>query len=173
MVECAVSLWFGLKWASERSGNCIKNVFFTTWNLKANMTVVYLRQLSVSSPESTQALLEERVDLGLLYGGGQVHGLQRAGVLVAARPRERERDHRRLLPLRQEVQESEPHRSVLVGKQKWKKGGGGENMKHEDVVREKPEVIFTWLAEVLCEVLLVPNDWACLLVRSFLASTAA
>lgn len=82
------------------------------------MTVLYLRQLSVSSSESTQALLEERVDLGLLYGGGQVHGLQRAGVLVAARPRERERHHRRLLPLRQEVQESEPHRSVLVGKQK-------------------------------------------------------
>lgn len=82
-------------------------------NLKAEPTVLYLRQLSVSSSEAAQALLEERVDLGLLDGGGQVHGVQRAGVLVTARPREGERNHRRLLPLRQEVQEREPHRSVL------------------------------------------------------------
>lgn len=72
-----------------------------------------LRQLSVSSPEATQALLEEGVDLGLLHGRGQIHGVQRAGVLVAARPGEGEGDHRRLLPLGQEVQEGEPHSPVL------------------------------------------------------------
>lgn len=55
------------------------------------------------------------MDLGLLYGGGQVQGLQRAGVLIAARPGEGERHHRRLLPLRQEVQEGEPYSSVLKG----------------------------------------------------------
>lgn len=83
-------------------------------------TILYLRQLSVSSSEATQALLEERVDLGLLYGGGQVHGVQRAGVVVTACPREGKRNHRRLLPLGQEMQESEPHRSVLEGKrQRW------------------------------------------------------
>lgn len=78
----------------------------------------YLRQLSVSPPEATQALLEERVNLGLLDGGGQVHGVQRTGVLVAAGARERERHHGRLLPVGQEVQEGEPHRSVL----KWRQG---------------------------------------------------
>lgn len=94
----------------------------------AKPTVLYLRQLSVSPSEATQALLEERVDLCLLYGRGQVHGVERAGVLVAARPREGERDHRGLLPLEQEVQEGEPHRSILeykkdtrmlLGKKKW------------------------------------------------------
>ena len=53
------------------------------------------------------------MDLGLLDGGGQIHGVQRAGVLVTARPREGERHHWRLLPLGQEVQEGEPHGSVL------------------------------------------------------------
>lgn len=76
-------------------------------------SVLHLGQLSVSSSESTQALLEERVDLGLLYGGGQIHGVQRASVLVTSRPRKGERNHWRLLPLRQVVQEGEPHRSVL------------------------------------------------------------
>lgn len=71
------------------------------------------------------------MDLGLLYGGGHVHGVQRAGVVVAPRPREGERDHRRLMPLGQEVQESEPHRSVLEGK---KNAERDENMKQEDVV---------------------------------------
>lgn len=52
---------------------------------------------------------------------------------------------------------------------------------HEDVVegiqrdlgvrREMKGI--TWLAEVFWEVFFVPKDWACLLVRSFLASTAA
>lgn len=37
---------------------------------------LYLRQLSVSSSEATEALLEERVDFCLLYGRGQVHGVQ-------------------------------------------------------------------------------------------------
>lgn len=87
-------------------------------NLKAKPTALYLRQLSVSSSEATQALLEERVDLGLLYGGCQVHGVQRAGVLVAARPGKGERNHRRLLPQGQEVQEGEPHRSVLEGRER-------------------------------------------------------
>ena len=68
------------------------------------LCALYLRQLSVSSSQATQALLEERVDLRLLYGGGHVHGLQRAGVVVTARPREGERDHGGLLSLGQEVQ---------------------------------------------------------------------
>lgn len=97
----------------ELSFSAAHNKTLTGENLKAAQAVLYLRQLSVSSSEPAQALLEERVDLGLLDGGGQVHGVQRAGVLVAARPREGERNHRRLLPLGQEVQEGEPHRSVL------------------------------------------------------------
>lgn len=56
------------------------------------------------------------MDLRLLYGGGHVHGVQRAGVVVTARSREGECDHGGLLPLGQEVQEGEPHRSVLEGK---------------------------------------------------------
>ena len=85
-------------------------------------TVLYLRQLPVSSSEATQALLEERVDLGLLYGGGHVHGVQRAGVVVAASPREGERDNWRLLPLGQVVQKGEPHGSVLQGIQGYREG---------------------------------------------------
>lgn len=75
--------------------------------------MLYLRQLSVSPSEATQALLEERVDLCFLYGGGEVHGVQRASVIITARPREGKRNHRGLLPLGQKVQEGEPHRSVL------------------------------------------------------------
>lgn len=84
------------------------------------LTARYLRQLPVSSSEASQAFLEEGVDLRLLYGGGQVHGVQRAGVLVTTRSREGERDHRGLLPLGQEMQEGEPHGSVLG----WRGGRG-------------------------------------------------
>lgn len=81
----------------------------------SEVTVLHLRQLPVSPSQAREALLEERVNLCFLYGRGQVNGVQRAGVIVAARPRERERDHGRLLPLGQEVQEGEPHRSILEG----------------------------------------------------------
>lgn len=130
----------------------------------------YLRQLSVSPSEATQALLEERVDLCLLYGGGQVHGVQRAGVLVTARPGEGERNHRRLLPLGQEVQEREPDRSVLEG---WGHESWGYFKRDFNELTRGETRGITWLAEVFWEVFFVPNDWACLLVRSFLASTAA
>jgi len=63
------------------------------------------------------------VNLGLLHGAGHVHGAQRAGVVIAARPREGERHHGRLLPRRQEVEQREPHRFVLGG---GAGGGGGE-----------------------------------------------
>lgn len=116
------------------------------------------------------------MNLGLLYGGGQVQGVQRAGVIITTRPGEGERHHRRLLPLGQEVQQREPHVSVL---------GGGSGK--EDALKETREKTHgtrrqqrgnveqaTWLADVTWEeVFLVPNDWLCLLVRSFLASTAA
>lgn len=53
------------------------------------------------------------MDLCLLYRGGHVHGVEGAGVLVAAGPREGERNHGGLLPLGEEVQEGEPNGSVL------------------------------------------------------------
>ena len=77
------------------------------------------------------------MDLCLFYRAGQVHGVQRAGVLVTPRPREGERHHRHLLPLVQEVQESEPHRSVLEEQKTQKNKEQDENMKQEAAVRDK------------------------------------
>lgn len=86
---------------------------FTNSNL--NSKTKNLRQLSVSSSEATQTLLEERVDLCFLYRCGQIHGIQRTGILIAACSREGESNHGRLLPLGQVVHKGEPHRSVLKG----------------------------------------------------------
>lgn len=67
----------------------------------------------------------------------------------------------------------------------WGKKMGGRGMKtwsnrmllekNQKAVRrqKRKKRRITWLAEVLWEVFFEPNDWACLLVRSFLASTAA
>lgn len=53
------------------------------------------------------------MNLCLLYGRGQVHGVQGAGVVIATCPREGEGDDWSLLSRRQEVKEAEPHRAVL------------------------------------------------------------
>lgn len=85
---------------------------------------MYLRQLAVAPPQAAEALLEEGVDLRLLDGGGQVHGLQRASVIIAPRPGEGEGHHGGLLPLGQEVEERQPHGPVLDrcgrGKDTWR-----------------------------------------------------
>lgn len=75
---------------------------------------MYLRQLAVSSSEATETLLEEGVDLCLLDGGGEIHGLQRAGVVVTPCPGEGEGHNRGLLPLGQEVEKGQPHGPILV-----------------------------------------------------------
>lgn len=53
------------------------------------------------------------MDLALLRGAGQVQRAQGSGVVVAARPRERERHHRSLLALGQEVEQRQPHSLIL------------------------------------------------------------
>ena len=114
-------------WVDTNTGLRYHNIL-NRGNERVKSTVIYLRQLPVCSSQATHTLLEEGVDLGLLYGGGHVHGVQRAGVVITPCTREGECNHRRLLPLGQEVQESEPHRAVLQGKNTMR----DDNMKQED-----------------------------------------
>lgn len=68
-------------------------------NPERSWVLLYLRELSVSSSQPAQTLMEEGVDLVLLHRAGQVQRGERASVVVTACAREGERHHRSLLPL--------------------------------------------------------------------------
>lgn len=78
------------------------------------MIMLYLRELPVSSSQSAQALVEERVDLILLHWTGQVQWGEWASVVVTPCAWEGERHHWSLLPLWQEVEQRLPHGPVLI-----------------------------------------------------------